>query len=99
MALTLGTENKRQVYLLIVLFAVIVCIGGYELYQTLASPSAKVATSKNQVTTGILKAPAKTVARLSSDQDSEIPVSDASSNDLWLDSGRQMHRRWGVAKE
>ena len=42
MALRSGTENKRQVYLVIALFAAIACIGGYELYQTLASPSAKV---------------------------------------------------------
>jgi hypothetical protein len=42
MALRSGTENKRQVYLVIALFAVIACIGGYELYQNFSSPSAKV---------------------------------------------------------
>ncbi len=42
MALPSGTENKRQVYTVIALFAVVACIGGYELYQNLASPSARV---------------------------------------------------------
>jgi hypothetical protein len=39
MALQLGTENKRQVYLVIALFAVILVVGGYELYQMLSGPS------------------------------------------------------------
>ncbi len=39
MALQLGTENKKQVYLLAALFAVIVGAGGYELYSSFAGPS------------------------------------------------------------
>jgi hypothetical protein len=39
MALQVGAENKKQVYVLVALFAVIVAIGGKEVYSTLAGPS------------------------------------------------------------
>jgi hypothetical protein len=39
MALQLGTENKKQVYILIGLLVVIAGVGGYELYQNFAAPS------------------------------------------------------------
>lgn len=39
MALQLGTENKRQVYLVVALFTVILGAGGYELYSNFAGPS------------------------------------------------------------
>lgn len=39
MAMRLGTENKRQVYLVIALFAVVLAVGGFELYQNLSGPS------------------------------------------------------------
>src|SRR6516165_3386329 len=39
MALSLGTENKRQVYIAIALAVAIVGIGGYELYNYFSSPS------------------------------------------------------------
>jgi hypothetical protein len=39
MAMRLGTENKRQVYLVLVLFAFIFVYGGWQLYNALAGPS------------------------------------------------------------
>ncbi|MGB7267677.1 MAG: hypothetical protein WBC92_19325 [Terracidiphilus sp.] len=39
MALALGTENKRQVILVVVLFAVVLSVGGWEIYHSLAGPS------------------------------------------------------------
>ena len=39
MALQLGTENKKQVYLVVALFAVAFAAGSYELYQNFASPT------------------------------------------------------------
>jgi len=38
MAIRLGAENKKQVYLVAALFAVIAVVGGKELYSTLAGP-------------------------------------------------------------
>lgn len=38
MALKLGTENKKQVYIASGLFAVIVLIGGYEVYDNFSTP-------------------------------------------------------------
>src|ERR1700678_3459172 len=43
MALKLGTENKRQVYLVGALFAVILVVGGWELYLNFAGPSTPAA--------------------------------------------------------
>ncbi|HXS77449.1 MAG TPA: hypothetical protein VN753_14815 [Terracidiphilus sp.] len=37
MAIALGTENKRQVYTVIALAAVILCVGGYEVYSYFGS--------------------------------------------------------------
>ncbi|MGA8088249.1 MAG: hypothetical protein WCA10_13140 [Terracidiphilus sp.] len=39
MAIALGIENKRQVYIVIALAAVIVVAGGYELYNSYGTPS------------------------------------------------------------
>ena len=40
MALRLGAENKRQVYLVVALFAIILVVGGWEIYGEFATPSA-----------------------------------------------------------
>jgi len=39
MALKLGTENKKQVYIASALIAAVVVIGGYELYGTFSTPA------------------------------------------------------------
>lgn len=44
MAIALGTENKRQVYIVIALAIVIVIAGGYELYNYFGSPSTPAPT-------------------------------------------------------
>jgi hypothetical protein len=40
MAMQLGTENKRQVYLVIVLFTIILGLGGWQLFKAIAGPTA-----------------------------------------------------------
>jgi hypothetical protein len=40
MALALGTENKRQVIVVVVLFAVVLGVGGWEIYRAVSGPSA-----------------------------------------------------------
>jgi hypothetical protein len=39
MALQVGAENKKQVYLLVVLLVIILGVGGFELYSNFSSPS------------------------------------------------------------
>jgi len=45
MAIALGTENKRQVYLVIGLFAIIAIFGGYQFLSYLRAPSSTAPTS------------------------------------------------------
>ncbi len=39
MAMRVGAENKKQLYIVVALFAVIAIVGGKELYNTIAGPS------------------------------------------------------------
>jgi hypothetical protein len=45
MALALGTENKRQVILVVVLFAFVVGFGGWQIFRALSGPSAATRTA------------------------------------------------------
>ncbi len=69
MAIPLGIENKRQVYIVIGLLVVILGFGGYELYDFFASPSpsspgiANSQTAGNPRTAGAAR-PARQAARL-----------------------------------
>ena len=51
MAIPLGTENKRQVYLVIALAVIIVLAGGYELYNYFGSPSTPAPVAQTITTT------------------------------------------------
>jgi len=48
MAIPLGTENRRQVYLVIGLLAVIVGFGGYELYDLISAPGPTQSAARSQ---------------------------------------------------
>jgi hypothetical protein len=63
----LGTENKRQVYLVIALFACILVVGGWELYSSFSGPSASSAPAT-------VKTPS-----LDSPPDGDAPASAAST--------------------
>jgi hypothetical protein len=72
MALPLGTENKRQVYLVIALFVVIVAVGGYELYGTFGGSSTPTHPPAAPVQTASVNArPATGVNATSSSQNSQ----------------------------
>jgi hypothetical protein len=51
MAMRLGIENKRQVYLAAALFGLILCIGGYEVYQSFSGPPASRVAPPSLATT------------------------------------------------
>jgi hypothetical protein len=59
MALRLGTENKRQVYIVVALFVVIALIGGYELFGTLFGGTSTPRAAPVQQTASSAKTPAK----------------------------------------
>jgi hypothetical protein len=70
MAIPLGTENKRQVYLVIALFVVIVAVGGYELYGTFGSSSTPHPSNSPAPTASANARPASGVKSASSIQSS-----------------------------
>ena len=72
MAIPLGFENKRQVYLLMGLLAVIVIAGGYELYDTFSGPSPS---------TPVRTAPARTVTRTANSANSTAHEATRLTND------------------
>jgi len=45
MALQIGAENRKQVYIVVALFAIVLGAGGYELYQNFSGPPAPVAAT------------------------------------------------------
>lgn len=60
MAIALGTENKRQVILVVALFAVVAAFGGWELYSNFAGPSTpppRPVTANRATTSGGNRAP------------------------------------------
>jgi hypothetical protein len=60
MAIPLGTENKRQVYTVAALAAVILVVGGYELYNNFSGPSSPppAPAATQSATTGPARRPA-----------------------------------------
>lgn len=57
MAMQLGTENKRQVILVVVLFSFLLLYGGFKLYQMLSAPSAPARTAAAPVSANAPSAP------------------------------------------
>ncbi|MGA2167296.1 MAG: hypothetical protein ABSG62_03735 [Terracidiphilus sp.] len=63
MAIALGTENKRQVYLVVGLFVVIAVVGGYELYSSFwGSPTPAPASRPAQAGLANSRAPGTAAA-------------------------------------
>ncbi|HEX3894139.1 MAG TPA: hypothetical protein VHW46_16310 [Terracidiphilus sp.] len=65
MALALGTENKRQVYLLITLAAIVLGGGGYELIGMLSSSPSPVATTRPAIVNRTIASNGPAAAKLS----------------------------------
>jgi hypothetical protein len=76
MAIPLGTENKRQVYIVVALFAVILAVGGYELFgpfgssSTPAQPAASPRPAAQQAATSNIR-PAASAKSASSIQNGQ----------------------------
>jgi hypothetical protein len=74
MALPLGIENKRQVYLVIALFIVVILVGGYELkdyFGSSAAPSTPIPTAPTTSTKGHEPTPGRAASGSSNGQSPE----------------------------
>ncbi|SRR6266568_341594 len=71
MAIPLGTENKRQVYLVIGLFVIVLGAGGYELYNSIATPSAPKAVARPAIGTRTATSAAKRTTQAATGPEAE----------------------------
>jgi hypothetical protein len=62
MALRVGAENKRQVYIVAALFAVIAVVGGWELYSSLSAPTTRPIPQAAPAVKAAAAAPAATAS-------------------------------------
>lgn len=76
MAIPLGIENKRQVYIVIALAAVILCVGGYELYSSFGSSPNPVATPVQPNSTAGRTSPASAANRSAGPQAQRVATTD-----------------------
>lgn len=68
MALRMGTEDKKKVYIVVALFAIILAVGGKQVYESFAGPAARRPGAPPVVTTrtvGEQPAPAPEAQKLS----------------------------------
>jgi hypothetical protein len=79
MALPLGIENKRQVYLVIVLFVLIACIGGYEIFGGSSKPTVRPVAAVRPVARqpGVVNGYTGTAGKSSSGSDEAEKLSNA----------------------
>jgi len=84
-AIPLGTENKRQVYIVVALFAVILIVGGYELFgpfggSSTTPPPAAVPNSAAQQTATANSRPATGAKPASTSQNTEVADAEKLTN-------------------
>ena len=85
MALKLGTENKKQVYFASALFAVVLGLGGYELYGTFSTPAPRPIPVQPAPGTRPAAGTAQTSVSLASGGEAQKLTSDGLDPTLHLD--------------